>query len=73
MALVLISKYVSCGRTVSVLSAILDVDVNVKMKLPEREVQMRPHALPNTQEQIFRIKKKLDGKFSKPSVKNFEI
>ena len=34
---------------------------------------MQPRALLNTLQQIFGIKKKLDGKFLKPLVKNFKV
>ena len=47
--------------------------VNVCKKLSEREEKLRPRASLRTRNRFSGLKKKLDGKFSKPSVKNFQI
>ena len=49
--------------------------VSVGMKLPEQEVEIQPCALLNTRSitDLRNWKKTLNGKFSKPSVKNFKV
>ena len=77
-------KYISLTKTVltnikiyfmrkSSTTIICHLVANVYTKLPERKVKNAATCTARYLITVFRIKKKLDGKFSKSSVKNFKI